>query len=38
MVDVLSLKKDENFALKREVLDQLAKEGTMENLKAQLRS
>jgi hypothetical protein len=34
MVDLLSLRKDENFAVKRDVLDTLSSNGVMENLKA----
>jgi hypothetical protein len=30
MVDILSLKKDENFSLKRDVLEELTKQGYMD--------
>ena len=38
MVEVLSLKQDENFALKKDVLEQLSREGFLDQIKAQLRS
>jgi FOP N terminal dimerisation domain len=38
MVDILSLKKDENFALKRDVLEDLSKQGYIDQMKAQLRA
>ena len=38
MVDILSLKKDENFTLKRDVLEELTKQGYMDQMKAQLRA
>ena len=34
MVDIMSLKKDENFAIKRDVLNTLSSNGVMENLRA----
>lgn len=38
MVDILSLKKDENFSLKRDVLEELSRKGEIDKIKAQLRA
>ena len=38
MVEIQSLKKDENFSLKRDVLEELNKQGYMDQMKAQLRA
>ena len=38
MVEVLSLKDGPNFSLKKDVLNQLIKEGQIDQIKAQLRS
>lgn len=38
MVDIMRLKRDENFETKKRIIDQLSKEGYIEKVKAQLRS
>ena len=38
MVEVLSLKEDENYQLKKDILNQLSREGHIDQIKAQLRS
>lgn len=38
MAEILSLKQDENFTLKRDVLEELTKQGYMDQMKAQLRA